>query len=104
MIGGRVGLWCTGGGIVSGGGWGRGGGVVPGVDTQYRIGSLTKSLVALLVMRLRDEGLVDLSDPVDRHVPGSVVGDRTVAQLLSHTAGLVAELPGSWWEGLHERL
>ncbi len=28
----------------------------PSADTQYRIGSLTKTFVAVLVMRLRDEG------------------------------------------------
>ncbi|MEV0644475.1 serine hydrolase domain-containing protein [Phytomonospora sp. NPDC050363] len=101
-----------GGELVWSGVRGRVEGGVPSVDTQYRIGSLTKSFVALLVMRLRDEGLVDLSDPVERHVPGSVIGDRTVAQLLSHTGGVVAELPGPWWERsagvgrdeLHERL
>lgn len=67
-------------------------------DTQYRIGSLTKSFVAVLVMRLRDEGSVDLADPLERHVPGTPIGDATLAQLLSHSAGLAAEPPGPWWE------
>ncbi|WP_225727308.1 MULTISPECIES: serine hydrolase [unclassified Nocardia] len=70
----------------------------PTIDTQYRIGSITKSLVATVVLRLRDEGRLDLSDPLDRHVPGSPMGDRTIAQLLSHTAGVRAESPGDWWE------
>ena len=30
----------------------------PDADTQYRIGSITKTFVAILVLRLRDEGLV----------------------------------------------
>jgi CubicO group peptidase (beta-lactamase class C family) len=67
-------------------------------DVQYRIGSITKTLVAVAVMRLRDEGLLSLNDPLDRHVPGSALGSATVAQLLSHTGGAAAELPGSWWE------
>ncbi|MGK5632068.1 serine hydrolase domain-containing protein [Streptomyces sp. URMC 123] len=70
----------------------------PTADTQYRIGSLTKSLIAVLVMRLRDEGLLDLADPLSAHLPGTGVGELTVAQLLSHTAGLAAEPPGPWWE------
>ncbi|CAM3558336.1 Serine hydrolase [Stackebrandtia soli] len=49
-------------------------------------------------MRLRDEGVVALSDRVSRFFPDAVFGDVTVAQLLSHTAGIAAELPGSWWE------
>jgi CubicO group peptidase (beta-lactamase class C family) len=67
-------------------------------DTQYRIGSLTKTFVAVLVMRLRDEGLLDLADPLERHVPGTAIGALTIAQLLAHTGGLASEAPGPWWE------
>ncbi|MPZ81547.1 MAG: serine hydrolase [Actinophytocola sp.] len=73
-------------------------GSAPTPDTQYRIGSITKSFVAVLVMRLRDEGLLDLNDPLDKHVSGTSFGHLTVAQLLSHTAGLTSESPGAWWE------
>jgi CubicO group peptidase (beta-lactamase class C family) len=84
-------------------------------DVQYRIGSISKTLIAIMVMRLRDEGLLDLADPLRKHlVAGQAggldhgeiarlletgqVGDLTVAQLLSHTAGLPAEATGPWWE------
>lgn len=70
----------------------------PGADVQYRIGSITKTFVAVLVMRLREEGLITLNDPVERWVPDTPFGDRTVRQLLTHTGGLSAEPPGSWWE------
>jgi CubicO group peptidase (beta-lactamase class C family) len=40
----------------------------PDGDTQYRIGSLAKMFVAVLVMRLRDEGRLDLADPLDRYL------------------------------------
>lgn len=73
-------------------------GVAPTATTQYRIGSLTKTFVAVLVMRLRDEGALDLADPVERHLPGTAAGSATVAQLLSHTSGLAAETRGEWWE------
>ncbi|NKQ55215.1 beta-lactamase family protein [Amycolatopsis sp. K13G38] len=73
-------------------------GTPPDNDTQYRLGSITKSLVAAAVMRLRDEGRLDLNDPLDKHVPGTGFGSATIAQLLSHTGGLTSESPGSWWE------
>ncbi len=77
---------------------GRVDGQAPNADTQYRVGSITKTFVAVLVMRLRDEGRLDLSDRVDTHLPGTSVGDRTIAQLLAHTGGLTAEPAGQWWE------
>ncbi|MBA8825149.1 CubicO group peptidase (beta-lactamase class C family) [Saccharopolyspora lacisalsi] len=67
-------------------------------DTQYRIGSITKTFVAVLVMRLRDEGRLELTDRIDDHVPGTAVGDRPVWQLLAHNSGLSSESPGQWWE------
>ena len=89
-------------GVVRDGGlaWSTGCGAVeePHDDVQYRIGSITKTITAVAVMRLRDEGRLDLDDPLDRHVPGTSAGDRTVGQLLSHTAGLRSESPGPWWE------
>jgi CubicO group peptidase (beta-lactamase class C family) len=78
----------------------------PDDDVQYRIGSITKTFIAVLVLRLRDEGLLELTDPLDRHLPaassqalaGTFAGGLTIAQLLSHTSGLTAEPPGPWWE------
>jgi CubicO group peptidase (beta-lactamase class C family) len=73
-------------------------GHAPDADTQYRIGSITKTFVAVLVMRLRDEGLLALTDPLDAHLPGTSVGGVTVGQLLAHTSGLASETPAPWWE------
>ncbi|MFI9580814.1 serine hydrolase domain-containing protein [Streptomyces sp. NPDC052236] len=70
----------------------------PDADTQYRIGSITKTFTAVLVLRLRDEGLLDLNDPLEKHLPGTGVGEVTIAQLLGHSAGLGAEAPAPWWE------
>jgi CubicO group peptidase (beta-lactamase class C family) len=74
------------------------GDAAPTADTQYRIGSITKTFIAVLVMRLRDEGKLDLTDQLDKHVPGTSMGHVTIAQLLAHTAGLTSESPGQWWE------
>jgi D-alanyl-D-alanine carboxypeptidase len=75
-------------------------GHAPDADTQYRIGSITKTFVAVLVMRLREEGLLELTDPVARHLPetAELVGEVTVGQLLAHTSGLASETPSPWWE------
>ncbi|MFZ3547611.1 serine hydrolase domain-containing protein [Streptomyces sp. 4.24] len=70
----------------------------PDGNVQYRIGSITKTFTAVLVMRLRDEGLLRLGDPVEKFLPGTGAGEVTVGQLLSHTSGLAAESPGEWWE------
>ncbi|MET9957966.1 serine hydrolase domain-containing protein [Streptomyces sp. NPDC006326] len=70
----------------------------PDGNVQYRIGSITKTFTAVLVMRLRDEGLLGLGDPLEKHLPGSGAGEVTVGQLLAHTGGLAAETPGEWWE------
>ncbi len=79
-------------------GYGNVDGSAPGADTQYRIGSITKTFTAVLVLRLRDEGLLRLDDPVDRHVAGKGIGDRTIGQLLGHAGGVQAETDGPWWE------
>ncbi|GGZ10376.1 serine hydrolase [Streptomyces olivaceoviridis] len=70
----------------------------PDETVQYRIGSITKTFTAVLVMRLRDEGVLDLGDPLEKHLPGTGAGESTIAELLAHTAGLAAESPAPWWE------
>ena len=77
---------------------GRVGGVAADADTQYRMGSITKTFVAVAVLRLRDAGRLDLSDRLGAHVPGSALDDVTVEQLLTHAAGAQAETNGPWWE------
>ena len=76
----------------------RSGGAAPTADTQYRLGSISKTFVAVEVLRLRDAGALDLGDRIDVHLPEVPVGHVTVAQLLTHTSGLQAETDGPWWE------
>jgi len=70
----------------------------PTTDTQYRLGSITKTLIAVCVMRLRDEGALELSDRISQYLPEVKAADATIAELLSHSAGLQAETNGPWWE------
>ncbi|TDD20310.1 class A beta-lactamase-related serine hydrolase [Kribbella turkmenica] len=73
-------------------------GGAPGPDVQYRIGSITKTMTAVLVMQCRDDGLLALNDAVGKHLPGIAFGDRTIRHLLAHSGGVNAEPEGPWWE------
>jgi D-alanyl-D-alanine carboxypeptidase len=57
---------------------------------RFRIGSVTKTFVAALVLQLAEDDRLGLDDPVERWLPGLVPGGRaiTVRHLLAHTAGL----------------
>ncbi len=68
------------------------------LDTQFRIGSITKTMTALLVLQCRDEGLLDLDDPLGRFVPESGYADATLRSLLAHVSGMQSEPVGPWWE------
>lgn len=73
-------------------------GGLPGPERQYRIGSITKTLTAVLVMQCRDDGRLALNDAVGKHLPGVAFGDLTIRHLLSHSGGMNAEPEGPWWE------
>ncbi|HYH34457.1 MAG TPA: serine hydrolase domain-containing protein [Nocardioides sp.] len=79
--------------------WAGSSGDCPGLLGQYRIGSITKTMTAVLVMQARDAGLLGLDDPVGRHL-GEEVGyaEVTLRELLSHTSGMQSEPTGPWWE------
>lgn len=67
-------------------------------DSLFQIGSITKVWTATLVMQLVDEGLLDLDEPIQKHLPEFTVADADVAksvtarQLLSHTSGIDGDL------------
>jgi YD repeat-containing protein len=69
-------------------------------DTAFRIGSITKTFTAVLVMQARDAGLLGLDDPVSAHLDVPAHGDATIRSLLSHTAGLQREPYGDLWDTL----
>lgn len=66
-------------------------------DAAFDLASLTKVVATTTaMMRLYEDGLVDLDAPVSRYVPefGQAGKDRvTVRQLLSHTGGLIPFRP-----------
>lgn len=76
-----------------------------GPNERYRIGSLSKPLIATLVMQLVEQKLLNLDSTLASYLPdlysGTDAGPITVAQLLSHTSGL-ADVPARyddpWWQ------
>ncbi|MDI1465591.1 serine hydrolase domain-containing protein [Catellatospora sp. KI3] len=68
--------------------------------TPFRIGSITKTFTAVLVLQCRDAGLLDLDDPISTHVKVPAHGAMTIRRLLSHTGGLQREPFGDIWDTL----
>lgn len=59
-------------------------------DSRFRIGSITKTIVAALVLDSVARGDVSLDDPVAELLPGVVPAQRsmTLRMLLDHTSGI----------------
>ncbi|GAB2727345.1 serine hydrolase domain-containing protein [Streptomyces bullii] len=56
---------------------------------RFRIGSVTKTFSAVVLLQLADEGKLNLDASVNRHLPGLLPDDRiTVRHVLSHRSGL----------------
>jgi D-alanyl-D-alanine carboxypeptidase len=64
------------------------------VDDRYRVGSITKTFVATVLLQLEAEGRLSLDDTVDTWLPGLVEGNGhdgrriTLRRLLNHTSGI----------------
>jgi D-alanyl-D-alanine carboxypeptidase len=63
-------------------------------DDRYRVGSITKTFVATVLLQLEAEGRLSLDDTVEKWLPGVVHGNGhdgsriTLRQLLNHTSGI----------------
>lgn len=89
----------------------------PTEDTMYRIASITKIVTGLTILRLVQDGVLDLHRPIREHLPWLTLSNERAAEtvtlyhLLTHRAGLPVEytpegpreesaLEGSLREGL----
>ena len=69
-------------------------GQAPPIDGEVRVGSASKTFVAVVVMQMVQEGKVGLDEPIETYLPGLIKGEGidgskiTVRQLLQHTSGL----------------
>jgi D-alanyl-D-alanine carboxypeptidase len=58
-------------------------------DTAFALGSVTKTFIAALVLKLSEEGVLGLDDPLTRWVPRFPGANGiTIRQLLNHTSGV----------------
>jgi len=72
-------------------------------NTQFRVASITKLFTAVAILQLRDAGLLDLDDPVQKHltnfhlagVPHPTI---TIRELLLQLGGLPREPLGASWQ------
>lgn len=62
---------------------------------RFRIGSVTKTFVATVVLQLAGEHRLRLDDTLERRLPGVLPYGRdvTIRQLLNHTGGVPDDLP-----------
>jgi CubicO group peptidase (beta-lactamase class C family) len=64
------------------------------IDTRYYIASITKTMTATAILRLADEGLLDLDAPVQRYLPRFTLADAeftkdiSLRDLLCHRPGI----------------
>ena len=69
-------------------------GEAPPLDGEVRVGSNTKTFVAVVILQLVQEGKITLDEPIETYLPGLLHGEGidgakiTVRQLLQHTSGL----------------
>ncbi|MEI5907928.1 serine hydrolase domain-containing protein [Bacillus spongiae] len=76
--------------------WGVTGETKTAVTTQtpFIIGSISKSFTGLAIMKLIEENLINLEDPIKNYMPWFTLKDRqpsskiTIKQLLTHTSGI----------------
>ncbi len=65
-----------------------------GKHDSFRVGSITKTFVATVLLQLQAEGRIDLDDTVGKWLPGVVEGNEhdgdaiTVRQILNQTSGI----------------
>jgi D-alanyl-D-alanine carboxypeptidase len=89
-------VWSTGLGLTR-----LEGGTRPDARTIFAIASVTKTFTATAVVQLRDDGLLELDDPLVRHIPEFAAARNpfgaielvTLRHLLQHSSGLQGELP-----------
>jgi D-alanyl-D-alanine carboxypeptidase len=83
-------------------------GRAPDEHTLFRVASITKTFTATAIVQLRDEGKLQLDDPLVRYLPELAaarnpfgpIEDVTLLRMLTHRSGLMGEPPLDHWETL----
>ena len=64
--------------------------------TTFNAFSVTKTFTSAAVLRLADQGRLDLEQPIGRYAASPYRPEPSLRQLLSHTAGLPNPMPMNW--------
>lgn len=58
-------------------------------QTRFAIGSVTKQFAAFAIMKLSEDGLIDVEDKISKYIPDAPHSDEiSIHNLLTHTSGL----------------
>lgn len=72
------------------------------IDTRFNVASIGKMFTATAILRLVEQGRIDLDAPVLRYLPDypapAIAGQITVRQMLSHSSGV-----GNYWEAIAQK-
>lgn len=62
-------------------------------NTLFQIGSISKAFTSIVLLRLQEQGVLSIDDPVERYLPWFKVQSDfdpiTLRHLMSHTAGII---------------
>ncbi|MGE9516023.1 MAG: serine hydrolase domain-containing protein [Solitalea-like symbiont of Tyrophagus putrescentiae] len=56
--------------------------------SQFQIASLSKTFTAVAILKLYEQGLLDLDDTIQKYIPGFPYDGVTIRMLLSHRSGI----------------
>ena len=69
-------------------------------DTVFRIGSVTKQFTAVSILMLKEQGKLDLQDPIEKFLPDYPTQGHTITieHLLTHTSGIKSYTSMKEWQ------
>ncbi len=57
-------------------------------DTPFQLASISKTFTATAILLLQQDGLLEIDDPVARHIPEFPYPQMTIRHMLNHTSGI----------------
>jgi D-alanyl-D-alanine carboxypeptidase len=67
-------------------------------EVHHRIGSITKTFTATLLLQAADKGLLSLDDTIDQYIKGAPNGDKiTLRQMADMTSGIASYTEDEQW-------
>ncbi|MGU3374341.1 serine hydrolase domain-containing protein [Chryseobacterium sp. M5A1_1a] len=83
------GIWTASGGLAD-----REKGIRMSADSRLRIGSMTKMFASTTILKLQEEGLLNIKDKINKYLPHTITdrianaNEVTIEQCLNHRAGI----------------